>query len=64
VETGRGSFDLLCFVIAAGDAIDPDSHRKQDEQAVWGRGPATVEWLGAEWGLDGHTTARHAAGAG
>lgn len=56
VETGRGNYDVLCFVIAAGgfeagDLVDPNSNRRQEEQYLWSSSGPGVESLAPEWGL-------------
>lgn len=56
IETGRGNYDVVCFVIAAGgfqagDLLDPNDNRKEDEPHLWSSDGPGVESLGPEWGL-------------
>ena len=56
IETGMGNYDVLCFVIAAGgfeagDLLDANYNRKQEEQHLWSSDGPGVESLSPEWGL-------------
>ncbi len=55
VETGKGNYDLLCFVIAAGgfeagDLIDPKHNRHLEEEHLWNSSGPGVESLARDWG--------------